>query len=133
MASTAQGKMSIRRQLKRRYAPGVLPETAGVPGWHVWVAGGGARHIGDNQGAVSRCRSRQHDRCSLDRSSAAFHHRSVTCDETGSWHIRTHWQPDRAVVGDVFPAVDIAARLKHSSEIKCAINRHAHLTSQEKK
>jgi hypothetical protein len=36
---------------------GVLPETAGVPGWHVWVAGGGARHIGDNQGAVSRCKA----------------------------------------------------------------------------
>jgi hypothetical protein len=36
---------------------GVLLETAGVPGWHVWVAGGGARHIGDNQGAVSRCKA----------------------------------------------------------------------------
>jgi hypothetical protein len=36
---------------------GVHPETAGVPGWHVWVAGGGARHIIDNQGAVSRCKA----------------------------------------------------------------------------
>ena len=30
----AAGQVVIRRQLKRRVRPGVLPETATMPGWH---------------------------------------------------------------------------------------------------
>ena len=56
MASTAQGKMSIRRQLKRRYAPAFIQKLqaclVGMSGLLV-----GARHIIDNQGAVSRCKA----------------------------------------------------------------------------
>jgi hypothetical protein len=39
---------------------GVLPETAGVPGWHVWVAGGGARHIGPRFPRASRANKYSH-------------------------------------------------------------------------
>jgi hypothetical protein len=49
-------KMSIRRQLKRRYAPAFIQKLqaclVGMSGLLV-----GARHIIDNQGAVSRCKA----------------------------------------------------------------------------
>jgi hypothetical protein len=62
MASTAQGKMSIRRQLKRRYAPAFFQKLQACLGWHVWVAGVLATMV---EGRVSRARRERIDIATL--------------------------------------------------------------------